>query len=300
MTSGSSSPRRGLRPPPELLPDLLDHASPQHHGLVGEAAGPLGRWLAEREPRWAFVRGAVDDVDAVWASGGRQARRALLERLRRTDPAAARELLASTFADETWEDRAAFVDALEIGLSDADEPFLEAALDDSRAAVRDAAAARSPRCPRSRLAARMADAHEAAAGSRGRHARRHAARRAGRGGAARRHRHGRPALRAPHRAARGDAARHLAARLVSAAGRRRPRAGRPRRLGRGGATPAQRRVGARAVARSTTNCSRCSRAPKPRRIAAGRRGPVAAAPRAARDVGAASSHAPVLDAIPGP
>ena len=148
---------RGVRPPPELLPDLLDHASPQHHGLVGELAGPLGLWLAEREPRWAFVRGAADDVDAVWASGGRHERRALLERLRRTDPAVARELLASTFAEETWEARAAFIDVFEVGLSDADEPFLEAALDDSRAAVRDAAASQLAALPRSRLAARMAE-----------------------------------------------------------------------------------------------------------------------------------------------
>ena len=95
----------------------------------------------------------------VWARRRRaHERRALLERLRRTDPAAARELLASTFAEETWEDREAFVDALDDGLSDADEPFLEAALDDSRKPVRErrGAAARA-RCPRSRYAARMAE-----------------------------------------------------------------------------------------------------------------------------------------------
>ena len=149
---------RGLRPPPELLPDVLDHAAHDAalHGLVGEAAGPLGSWLAEREPRWAFVRGTAGDVGAVWAGGGRPERRAVLERLRRTDPATGRDLLASTFADETWEDRAAFIDALEIGLSDADEPFLEAALDDSRAAVRDAAVMRLAALPGSRLAQRMA------------------------------------------------------------------------------------------------------------------------------------------------
>lgn len=145
---------RGLRPPPELLPDLLDYG---HHRLVGELAGPLGLWLAEREPRWAFVRGAAGDVDAVWGNGGREERRALLERLRRTDPDAARELLASTFAEETWEDRAAFIDLLAIGLSDADEAFLEAALDDPRAAVRDAAATQLMALPRSRFGARMAE-----------------------------------------------------------------------------------------------------------------------------------------------
>ena len=114
-------------------PTLLDHAArdPALHAAVGAAAGPLGRWLAERAPRWAFVRGAGDDVEAVWADGERAERRALLERLRRTrSRPRARELLAATFADETWEDREAFVAALADGLSDADEPLLEAALDD--------------------------------------------------------------------------------------------------------------------------------------------------------------------------
>ena len=148
---------RDVRPPPESLPDLLDWASPEHHRLVGELAGPLGFWLAERERRWAFVRGAAGDVVAVWANGGRQERRALLERLRRTDPAAGRELLASTFAEETWEDREAFIDVLTIGLSDDDEPFLEAALDDARKPVRLEAAGRLAALPRSRYAARMAE-----------------------------------------------------------------------------------------------------------------------------------------------
>ena len=103
------------------------------------------------------MRGVTDDVEAVWANGGRQERRALLERLRRTDPAAGRELLASTFAEETWEDREAFIDLLTIDLSDDDEPFLEAALDDARKPVRLEAAGRLAALPRSRYAARMAE-----------------------------------------------------------------------------------------------------------------------------------------------
>jgi hypothetical protein len=149
---------RGLRPPPELVPDLLDHAAGDAslHAAAGAAAGPLGRWLAERAPRWAFVRGAAGDAGAVWADGEQAERRALLERLRRSDPAAARVLLERTFAEETWEDRAAFVATLAHGLSDADEPFLEAALDDTRKLVRSAAATLLGGLPASRLAARMA------------------------------------------------------------------------------------------------------------------------------------------------
>jgi hypothetical protein len=77
--------------------------------------------------------------------------------LRATDPAAGRELLASTFAEESADDRAAFVAALESGLGDDDEPFLEAALDDRRQTVRAAAAELLARLPRSRFAARMAE-----------------------------------------------------------------------------------------------------------------------------------------------
>ena len=133
---------RGLRPPPELVPALLDHAAvdPSLHAAVGAAAGPLGRWLAERRSHWAFVHGAGEDVEEIWAEGGSDERRALFERLRGSDPAAGRALLERTFADETWEDRAAFVETLATGLSDADEPLLELALDDRRKPVRDAAA----------------------------------------------------------------------------------------------------------------------------------------------------------------
>ena len=100
------------------------------------------------------MRGAGGDVDAVWADGEQAERRALFERLRRSDPAAARELLERTFAEETWEDRAAFVAALAHGLSDADEPFLEAALDDSRKPVRNAAATLLARPARARASPR--------------------------------------------------------------------------------------------------------------------------------------------------
>jgi Family of unknown function (DUF5691) len=150
---------RGLRPPPELVPDLLDHAAGDAslHAAVGAAAGPLGYWLAERAPRWAFVRGAGGDADAVWADGEQAERRALLERLRRSDAPAALALLERTFAEETWEDRAVFVGTLAHGLSDADEPFLEAALDDKRRIVRTAAATLLAGLPTSRLAARMAE-----------------------------------------------------------------------------------------------------------------------------------------------
>ena len=157
-------------------------------------------WLAERNPRWAFVRGAGEDVDAVWADGGTDERRALLERVRRTDPARAREVLEATFADETWEDRVAFLDTLAVGLSDADEPLLERALDDRRKPVRDAAAHLLTRP--AALALRRPDgrARGAADPRRGRAPRRRPPRRPRRRRQARRRPRRRPPLRAPPRA----------------------------------------------------------------------------------------------------
>ena len=115
------------------------------------AAGPLGRWLAAREPRWAYVL-PVDETQ--WSDA--EDRVDLLRRRRHEDPDAARELLASTWAEETWEDRQAFLEELETGLSDADEPLLEIALADRRKPVRDVAAALLARLPRSAFAARAA------------------------------------------------------------------------------------------------------------------------------------------------
>jgi hypothetical protein len=123
---------------------------------VVAAAGPLGPWLATRADHWSFVPGAADP-QRVWADGDRAARRVLLARLRATDPAAGRELLARTFAEESGEDRAAFLELLATGLSDDDEPFVEAALDDRRQSVRAAAAELLACLPRSRFAARMAE-----------------------------------------------------------------------------------------------------------------------------------------------
>lgn len=147
--------RAGVRPPPELAPELLDYAEgrPERQAAVLRAVGPLAPWLAAREPRWDYALAADD---GVWTTGTPDQRHALLRRRRREDPDAARELLASTWAEEAWEDREAFLGELELGLGDADEPLLEMALDDRRKPVRDIAAELLTRLPRSAFAARAA------------------------------------------------------------------------------------------------------------------------------------------------
>ena len=137
-------------------PGLLEHAAGPTRRCTSRWRRPPARsaagWpTASRAGRSCAATGAAD-----WADGTRPQRRALLARLRRAIRTAARELLASTFADEPWEDRDAFVDVLADGLSDADEPLLEGVLDDPRKPVSDAAAALLARLPRSRYAARAA------------------------------------------------------------------------------------------------------------------------------------------------
>ena len=149
----------GLLVPPDRLPALLHTGSvdPRLQARATDVVGERGRWLAGRNPVWAWASGTADDETGTWATGSRDARRLLLARLRSVDPGRARELLALTWATETPEDRAAFLAAIATGLSMDDEPFLEAALDDRRKEVRQAAAGLLWGLPGSRLGARMAE-----------------------------------------------------------------------------------------------------------------------------------------------
>jgi hypothetical protein len=141
--------------PPRLLPALLAHA--QAHGPLRQAAldviGRRGRWLAALEPDWGFA--ALADLDAAFETGTRPARAAALRELRRRDPAAALGRLAASWPSESGEDRAALIGCLQVGLGSADEEFLEAARNDSRREVRQAALAFLARLPASRLVRRM-------------------------------------------------------------------------------------------------------------------------------------------------
>ena len=76
----------------------------------------------------------------VWETGSRAQRLGYLRRLRRADPAAARELLDRDWATLTPDERGDLVAALADGLALADEALLERALDDRRKEVREAAA----------------------------------------------------------------------------------------------------------------------------------------------------------------
>lgn len=124
-----------------------------------------GRWLAARNPAWAWalvraedvVRRDHEDVDAdAWALLPDTERATALQRVRYRDPARGRELLLGTWPKDPAKVRAAHLEALAIGLSADDEHVLEAALDDRAASVRAVAVDLLDGLPGSARAARMA------------------------------------------------------------------------------------------------------------------------------------------------
>ncbi|MFI8831255.1 DUF5691 domain-containing protein [Streptomyces afghaniensis] len=167
---------RGFAPPPQLLPALLDAARGRTdlRPAALEFAGPRALWLARLNPDWRFALRSIpgggaalphlDDADSIrqlWQEGLFAERVALLSALRSRDPAAARELLETTWATERAEDRLMFLDSLRTGLGPDDEPFMEQALADRSRNVRATAAELLSALPGSALAARMAVRAEA-------------------------------------------------------------------------------------------------------------------------------------------
>lgn len=152
---------RGGHVPAVALPALLDAG--RRNSLIRPAlakvAGQRGAWLAGLRADWRWLRDEAPGVTVLvdWHTGSSGERLGHLTGLRATDPGSARELIESTWAEESSDDRARFVGALATGLSTADDPFLEQALDDRRKEVREAALGLLRRLPGSGLRARMAE-----------------------------------------------------------------------------------------------------------------------------------------------
>ncbi|MFD9326688.1 DUF5691 domain-containing protein [Streptomyces sp. NPDC060065] len=161
----------GFAPPPQALPALLDAARGRTdlRPAALTFAGPRALWLARLNPDWRFALRSTpgggtalpdpaepERVQQLWQEGLFAERVALLTAIRTRQPAAARELLATTWTTERAEDRLMFLDSLRSGLCAADEPFLERALADRSRNVRATAAELLSALPESALAGRMA------------------------------------------------------------------------------------------------------------------------------------------------
>jgi hypothetical protein len=153
---------RNRRVPPPLLPALLDRArrgspsDPELRRLSAEAGGARARWLARLNRDWTFVTALTEPGGNTWRLGSKSQRRGYLAALRARDPAAARELITQSWAAAGPDERMMFVTAMADGLSLADEPLLDAALDDGSAWVRKMAADVLAALPGSALGQRMA------------------------------------------------------------------------------------------------------------------------------------------------
>ncbi|MBV1935350.1 hypothetical protein KUF83_02075 [Streptomyces sp. BV286] len=164
--------RQGFAAPPQALPALLDAARGRTdlRPAVLAFAGPRALWLARLNTDWRFALRSTPGGGAalpgpeepermreLWEEGLFAERVALLSAIRARDAAAARDLLATTWATERAEDRLMFLDSLRTGLGAADEPFLERALADRSRNVRATAAELLSALPGSALAGRMAE-----------------------------------------------------------------------------------------------------------------------------------------------
>ncbi|MDT0184739.1 DUF5691 domain-containing protein [Microbacterium sp. ARD31] len=154
------------RVPWPLLPVLLDFAAGRGRvaTALGGTLGARGRWLAGLNEAWSALLVDADEprpaveVDWVeaWPTMSSAEAAAAFALGRRADPAVARELLEAQWSTASAKVRADALRALAPGLSTADEPLLERALDDRAKSVREAAAAMLDRLPDSARAARMA------------------------------------------------------------------------------------------------------------------------------------------------
>ncbi len=152
----------GRTVPAALLPTLLERGRTEEalRPVIVALLGVRGRWLAGLNPDWAYANVPVAaataaDLTAHWETGSPVVRLTVLSRLRVSEPERARELLAAVWASEKVDARADFLETFAQGLSAADEPFLEQALNDRAERVRRVAANLLCRLPDSALNARM-------------------------------------------------------------------------------------------------------------------------------------------------
>ena len=165
---------RGLRLPPQSLPALLDRARRDRSAdrrlarVVVDAGGPRARWLAGLNPDWELAAAptprALSTLAAApragqdaWRLGDMGQRRGYLASLRASDPDAARDLVAGSWAAASLAERVMFLSVLADRLGPADEPLLEGALDDPTEGVRSWAGSLLARLPGSALGLRMTD-----------------------------------------------------------------------------------------------------------------------------------------------
>jgi hypothetical protein len=151
----------GLRLPFDLLFQALTYGT--KHKNIREALiptlGQRGPWLSQFNSAWSWVKEQshepADDLAIRWQEGTLVQRVQTLRHLRAIDAEKARQWLQEVWKQEGADARRKLLATFEVGLSPADEPFLEQALDDLRESVRVTAASLLTNLPSSALMQRM-------------------------------------------------------------------------------------------------------------------------------------------------
>lgn len=138
----------------ELLPSALEFTHSRMREVLRPVLGTTGRWLAGFDSRleWARAMPCSDErnlerLATIFEEATGNERGAVLERARSIDAVRALGWLETTWKKEKPEQRAALLECLQVGLTQTDEPFLEAALSDRSERVRDAAVGMLTRIP---------------------------------------------------------------------------------------------------------------------------------------------------------
>ncbi|MFT5196902.1 MAG: hypothetical protein ACI85U_003941 [Candidatus Promineifilaceae bacterium] len=151
---------KGWRLPSDSVPDLLKLGSknnlvrPQIIGVLDT----FGRWLAAKNKDWNYALLPVlgwGDLNQMWLDSPQQIRISIMTWLRQTDPAKGLALLEARWPEEPNANLHALLNTLKVGLSKADEPFIEQALDARQMIVRNRARELLSMIPGSRLGKRM-------------------------------------------------------------------------------------------------------------------------------------------------
>lgn len=131
--------RNNQRISEELLPELLDTGKehPELKPVLLKVIGKRGEWLANLNPDWAYLS-SITTEDA-WHTGKLEERKEVLEKIRRQDPAKAREWIQEVWKTENANTKAALLQVFVYNLSMADEPMLEEMLTDKSQKVREVA-----------------------------------------------------------------------------------------------------------------------------------------------------------------
>jgi hypothetical protein len=138
----------GYRVPHLLLPLALTQTPSDCRPAMALSVGERGHWLSQFNRHWAWVGETLadesDDVppdaETIWEEGALGQRVEVLSRLRKADPAKAREWASAAWKREKVDARVALLETFEFGLGAEDEEFLNIAQGDKTERVREVAA----------------------------------------------------------------------------------------------------------------------------------------------------------------